>query len=379
MSQPSDPRLDERREEIESIDRQILDLVRRRIGIVEEIGRIKKDARIPLRNFRVEERVKERLREHARSLGVDERLGDDLALFLIRKAVEVQSQTVDAAYAGDRMRVLVVGGLGGMGKWISRFLNIQGHQVWVHDTAPVDSMFPRAETLEAGVAEADLVIVAVPMSACPDVLRSIAKCKPKGVVAEMCSLKSQVTPVIRELRNDGIRAVSFHPMFGPDAKLLSGKQIVLCRDGHGDDEDLVRGLFADTSARLIDVPLEDHDRFMAVVLGMAHLLNLGFAGALSHFGVPFDELSRVASVTFLKQIVTTREVVTENPSLYYEIQKMNPSTKAVLDSLVRSFEAIRETIDGSDPEAFGALMRENRDYFGEVPAPRRADLWEVLG
>ncbi len=378
MSDSGDSRLEEHRREIESLDAEILGLVRRRIAIVESIGRIKSRTGTPLRNFEVEEKVRARLRGLCHELGVEERLGDELAVFLIRKAVEVQSPIVDAVYGGDRLRVLVVGGLGGMGRWLSRFLNTQGHRVQVHDTASRESMFPRAATLEAGVEDADLVFVAVPMSACAGVLQRIADCRPKAILVEICSLKAHLRDSIRSLREAGSRVVSIHPMFGPEARLLTGKQIVICRDGHDDDEAIVRGLFEETSARLVDLAFDEHDRAMAAVLGMAHLVNLGFARALSHFGIEFPELLRVASVTFLKQIVTTREVVHENPSLYYEIQSMNPATPAVLDAIGKSFGELRDALDAGDFARFAELMETDRAWFDRGDAPGRTDLWEAV-
>lgn len=377
MSDAGESRLDEHRREIEALDAEILRLVRRRISIVESIGRIKSETRTPLRDFDVEEKVKARLRGLCHELGVEERLGDELAVFLIRKAVEVQSPIVDAVYGGDRMRVLVVGGLGGMGRWLSRFLNTQGHRVQVHDTASRESMFPRATTLEAGVADADLVLLAVPMSSCADVMRRVAECAPRGILVEICSLKSHLRETISELREAGHRIVSMHPMFGPETRLLTGKQIVICRDGNEADETVVRGLFEETSARIVELSFDEHDRAMAAVLGMAHLVNLGFAGALSHFGIAFPELLRVASVTFLKQIVTTREVVHENPSLYFDIQRMNPATPAVLDAIAASFAELRAALDDGDFARFAALMNAERAWFDEGEAPGRADLWEA--
>lgn len=379
MAESNEAELDAKRVAIEALDAEILSLVRKRISIVEEIGRIKHETRTPLRNFGVEERVKDRLRGLCRELGVQESLGEDLALFLIRKAVEVQSPIVDAVYAGDHMKVLVVGGLGGMGKWISRFLHIQGHEVRVHDTSSGESLFQRAMTLEAGVADADLIVLAVPMSSCPDVLRAVVGCRPRGIVTEICSLKSHLEPALAEAREAGVRVVSFHPMFGPEARLLTGKQIALCRADNPEGEAVVRGLFSDTSAQLIELPFDRHDHYMGAVLGMAHLVNLGFAGALSHFGIPFPELMQVASVTFLKQIITTHEVIRENPKLYYEIQRMNPSTTPVLESLIASFQRLQATIESGDGEGFAEMIAESRTYFGEATAPSRSQMWEVTG
>lgn len=362
MSESPDP-LEQHREEIRALDAEILRLVARRAGVAREIGQRKRDARIPLRDFEVESRVVDRLRRRAVELGLPGDLGEDLALFLIDKAVELQGPIVDSVYDGDRRRVLVVGGLGGMGKWISHFLNVQGHTVHVLDPAEGDSIFPRAASLEAGLAWAELTLLAVPIGACPDVLRRVGVASPPGVVAEMCSVKSHLLPLLADLRARGVRVASFHPMFGPSVRMLSGKRIVICRGGSREDEAVVEDLFASTSARLVEVPLEEHDRAMAAVLGLAHLVNLGFARALERYGIPSAHLDDVAGVTFRRQAATTREVASENPRLYYEIQERNPHTDAALRTLIASLEELRTAVENADEAAFGAIMEAGRRFF----------------
>ena len=84
----------------------------------------------------------------------------------------------------------------------------------------------------------------------------------------------------------------------------------------------MRGLFAETSARLVEMSAEEHDRRMGLVLGLTHLSNFVFARALSHSKLSAADLDEVAGVTFTKQLVTTREVTAENPGLYFEIQAL---------------------------------------------------------
>ncbi|MDP6462081.1 MAG: prephenate dehydrogenase/arogenate dehydrogenase family protein, partial [Gemmatimonadota bacterium] len=332
--------LSKHRREIQSLDGEILRLIAKRGEIAHEIGMLKRDARIPLRNYEVESRVVTRLRDRARELGLDGSVGEELAVFLIRRAVETQSPLVDSLHDGDRRRVLVVGGCGGMGRWVSRFLHVQGHTVRVHDPADAEGGFPRVSTLAEGAAWAELTLLAVPIGATAAALHEIASHNPPGVVAEMCSVKSHLVDDLSALRERGVRVVSFHPMFGPGARVLSGKQVLICRAGHARDEAIVEELFTATSAQVVPVDLAEHDRHMAAVLGMAHLLNVGFARALDLFGLSFAELAAVSGVTFRRQAGTTREVASENPRLYYEIQERNPHTKEVLRTLIDAFEEI---------------------------------------
>jgi chorismate mutase/prephenate dehydrogenase len=293
---------------------------------------------------------------------LDEGLGRDLAAFLIGKAVEEQAVHRDTVYQGNSLRALVIGGKGGMGRWIARFLRGQGHRVTINDPDTAGTDFIEEADLAAATRNADLIVIAVPMSVCSQILDQLSQFDVKGVVAEMCSLKGHLLRQMEQLREDGMRLVSFHPLFGPDVRMLSGRTIVFCEEGRSKDLDVVRGLFVETSARLVDMPSAEHDRRMGLVLGLTHLANLVFARALSHSSVGAAQLNEVAGVTFTKQLGTTCEVAAENPGLYFEIQALNQLTPETGKWLRRSLDEWLQVVESDDAEAFTGLMTSCRDY-----------------
>jgi|WetSurMetagenome_2_1015567.scaffolds.fasta_scaffold05305_7 chorismate mutase / prephenate dehydrogenase len=362
---PSVKALERHRAAIEALDARILGLVARRLDEAQAIGELKGSRGIPLRNFEVEAQVRGRLEALATGLGRRGDLGRDLALFLIERSLETQAPIIESAYSGDRLKALVVGGMGGMGRWLAGFLAGQGHDVQVYDVASGQCPWPRCADLGQGVLWADLVLVSVPMSACSAVLEAIGRHRPKAVVGEICSLKGHLLPTLERLRADGLKLVSLHPMFGPDVRMLSGRNIVVCTEGDGSARDLVKGLFASTSANLVEMSAAEHDRRMGAVLGLSHLANLAFARALGHSGLPFCKLGAASGVTFLKQVATTRDVVGENPELYYEIQALNAVTPETFAWLERALDDYRRAIEKGDEPAFVALMRDSASYFRE--------------
>jgi chorismate mutase/prephenate dehydrogenase len=354
--------LEQHRRDIEALDRRILHLICERLELARQIGNLKVACGVPLRNFEVEAQVHGRLAKVCDDLGLDPELGRGLARFLIEKAVEEQASLMDSVYHGDHLEALVVGGKGGMGRWMARFLAGQGHRVRVYDPAPDTTPYEEATSLPGAAVRAHLIILAVPMSVCPEVLDELAEIRPGGVVAEMCSLKSHLSSQLDSLRARGLRVISFHPLFGPDVRMLSGRTIVFCSGGEANDRRLLSGLFARTSVSMVEMDLAEHDRRMALILGLTHLSNLVFARALSHSGVTASEMAEVAGVTFTKQLATTREVTDENPELYFQIQQLNPSTPETAGWLVQAVEEFAATVAGADAVAFAELMRGCRDY-----------------
>lgn len=353
----TDPRalLEQHRRDIEALDRRILHLVCERLELARQVGDLKRTLAVPVRNFGVEAQVYRRFEDASSLLGLDAGLGRDLARFLIEKAVEEQATLQDAVYSGDSLDTVVVGGKGGMGRWIGRFLAGQGHRVRVIDPSSGETPFEEAGSLADAVG-ADLIMVAVPMTVCPEILGELESLRPRGIVAEMCSLKGHLGPVLERLRSSGIRVISFHPMFGPDVKMLEGRTVAFCTDAPRADLDAVEGLFADTSAHLVEMGPAEHDHRMGLVLGLTHLANLVFARALVLSDVGPADLAEVAGVTFGRQLATTREVAAENPSLYYEIQSLNQLTPETGRWLHEALDEWLEAVEHRDDSRFAELM-----------------------
>src|SRR5262245_35730332 len=157
-------RLDELRAELGAIDKELLRLAARRQAAAQEIGRIKRDAGVPVRDFRQERDVIERARTAATEHGLAPQLGEELILALIRESLTVQERDrVAAQGAGGGRRVLVIGGAGRMGRWFVRFLTAQGWAVEVADPSGTVDGVPCSADWRALTLDHDLIVVAAPM------------------------------------------------------------------------------------------------------------------------------------------------------------------------------------------------------------------------
>ncbi|WP_425293266.1 chorismate mutase [Halobacterium rubrum] len=82
---PDDMTLDELREEIESIDREIVDLIARRTYVAETIADVKAEQGLSTTDESQEEAVMERAGENAAAFGVD----DNLVKAIFRLLIEL--------------------------------------------------------------------------------------------------------------------------------------------------------------------------------------------------------------------------------------------------------------------------------------------------
>jgi chorismate mutase len=160
------------RAEVADYDRRILELIAQRLETTRAIGEIKQREGLPIRDFRVEVDVLRRARERARTLGLDERVAEEISERLMAAAVQTQAELPPVIPSGPRKHVHVVGGHGRMGSWLTRFFESQGHRISVTDPGPgpfADHQRPLAQA----VRECDVVVLATNLSSTEPILREL--------------------------------------------------------------------------------------------------------------------------------------------------------------------------------------------------------------
>lgn len=354
--------LEELRKKLDSIDTRLLESVAERQAVIREIAQTKQATGSPLRDYKREREVFQIARRNAERVGISPEVAESLMRQLIRYSLTMQEQRSMSVHAhGDGRRALIIGGSGKMGGWFAQFLDSQGFEVEVAD--------PRAEAGTGVLADwrqsdlrHDYIIVATPLGATNGILLELADRRPPGVVFDVGSLKSPLRSGLETLRKAGVRVSSLHPMFGPDVELLSGRHVLFVDVGHREALESARALFNPTMAEQAVMTLDEHDRLIAYVLGLSHAVNIAFFTALAQSGESAPQLLKLSSTTFDAQFNIARNVASESPTLYFEIQHLNDFGAESLDALAKSVEAIRDSVRSGDEDRFTQLMIAGHEY-----------------
>jgi len=354
--------LDDLRDELSGVDRQLVNLIAERQRIVGEIGRSKQSSGTATRDYAREKDVLDMARAQAKDQDLDPDVAESVLRQLIRISLESQERDrVIAEGKGDGRRVLVIGGAGKMGGWFVDFFASQGFTVTSADPSLGDGPGQFSDWTEAGV-EYDVIMVAAPLAVSGRILAQLAVLRPKGLVFDIGSLKSPLIDGLQELQKTGCRVTSLHPMFGPDTRLLSGHHLIFCDVGSKEATADAKELFGSTMVEQIDMSLDDHDRLIAYVLGLSHALNVAFFTALAESGEAAPKLARMSSTTFDAQLLVSAAVAQDNPHLYFEIQRLNKFGIEPLDALCEASNRIRELVLSGDESEFVDLMEKGRAY-----------------
>jgi prephenate dehydrogenase len=172
-----------------------------------------------------------------------------------------------------------------------------------------------AEAPDAKLAEAQLVMLAVPVKAFAEVLSNIRPHLSASVIlTDTGSVKSPLLQMMHAPEYAGIGFVGGHPIagsenFGPLAareNLFSGKRCILTPE-MDTDRDVVRTvceMWESMGSMVSEMDAEDHDQMFASVSHLPHLLayasiqaiaDSSTPEALSHSGAGLKDFSRIAS------------------------------------------------------------------------------------
>jgi chorismate mutase/prephenate dehydrogenase len=358
------------RDSIAEVDRALLELLRRRMELSAEVGRIKTESGAPVEVRDVEHKVLTRARQHAEACGVSEEVMASVFEAIIRGSIERQYRVGISLREQRGGRMLIVGGAGAMGTWFRGFLELAGHTVDISDPSLGSLPGPHPPGRFARLDEiADLdryaaIWVAVPLHRTASVLEELITRRPKGAIVEVASIKAPLLGALARARDEGVKVFALHPMFGPGKSFYETLTFVLAAQGDpAEDKRLLAPLLTHPYTRLVAVPFPHHDRLMGWLLGLAHMTNILFGATLVKSGIEPAELHACASTTFSRQAATALHVLSEDPDLYLDIQYLNPYRNEV-------YGGIREALD----HLVGLVSERDREGFRETLAAGRSAL-----
>ena len=346
--------LDGLRNGIADIDREIVRLIAERTDIARKIGDIKISEGASIRDAATESRVIKRYVEEGRKRGLDADAMETVARTVIREAVDAESGLSKACI---RKKVAVIGGSGKMGGWTASLMERSGHDVMIIDPASGNGLTVK------DCKDCDTVVVSVPIHSVSGILCQLKDiCRKDTLIFDLSSMKTPVAGTLKDMATS-MKVCSVHPMFGPSASSLYDRNLIVCDCGCRAAAEEAAALFDDRGANIRIMDIDEHDSYMAYVLGLTHAVNIALFTVLQRSGFTFSDLKTVASTTFNKGLDTNRSVASEDPMLYYEIQHTNAHRDRMWSLFSDAVRDLREASMSDDPERFTELMDAGREYF----------------
>ncbi len=182
-------------------------------------------------------------------------------------------------FPGNDVRGTTLGfiGLGAFGRFAARHLAPHFQTVF-YDPEVRDLPAPLKYWVEpasiAEVAASDIVVLAMPVQHLSDVVRAITPLlRPGTLVLDVCSVKSEPLDILSGLPAH-VDIVGTHPVFGPQSgkRGITGLPIALVPLRGHRTHIVKRFLRENLGLHVVVTTAEEHDRQMASVQGLTHLI-----------------------------------------------------------------------------------------------------------
>ena len=342
---------------VDVLDRDLLQIVARRMAIVGEIAAYKRQHGLRIRDSARERELLADRCERAEALGLPSGEMESVFRVLLRAGRDHQaSLRAELPYETQTRTVAVIGGHGGMGALMVRLFGDLGHQVIVAD---VDTALSAGDAASV----ADAVVVSVPIDATEQVIRAIGpRLREDAVLLDVTSIKQ--APVTAMLEATRASVVGTHPMFGPNVHSLQGQRVVVCRARGDEWANWVVRMFEARGLSVQETTPSHHDRVMAVVQVLTHFQTQVLGLTLARIGTPLDETLRFTSPAYLMELYVTARHFAQSPELYGPIEMRNPATAHVTSAFEKAAAEVAEILGSGDRDRFRHLFDEVRDFFG---------------
>ena len=181
--------------------------------------------------------------------------------------------------------------------------------------------------------------------------------KRDSYLIEISSQKSKTAQTLLKVPSK-VQPICVHPMFGPGTKKLDGKNMIIVPIRDTQKElTITKSLFP--SANFVTIDAIEHDKKIAVILGLTHLINILFANILGK-----DEkillTEKMAGTTFKAQKIITESILTESPELIETIIS-NPEVRRYAEEFWKDMGKILTNSQEGKSEDIINYIKSSRD------------------
>jgi chorismate mutase/prephenate dehydrogenase len=342
---------------VDVLDRDLLQIVARRMALVGEIAAFKRQHGLRIRDLERERDIIDDRSRRAEAMGLPRGEMESVFRVLMRASRDHQAALrAELPYETASRTIAVIGGRGGMGALMVRLFGDLGHQVLVVD---VDTDLTAADAAPV----ADVVVISVPIDATESVIRSVGpRVRDDALLMDVTSIKE--APIAAMLASTRASVVGTHPMFGPNVHSLQGQRVVVCRARGEEWADWVVRMLQARGLTVQETAPSHHDRMMAVVQVLTHFQTQVLGLTLARLGTPLDETLRFTSPAYLMELYVTARHFDQSPDLYGPIEMRNPATAHVTNAFGAAANEVADVLASGDRERFRQLFAEVRDFFG---------------
>ncbi|UAB70948.1 bifunctional chorismate mutase/prephenate dehydrogenase [Vibrio sp. SCSIO 43132] len=348
--------LNELRDQIDQVDKQMVDLLAQRLALVEKVGEVKSEHGLPIYVPEREAAMLASRREEAEKQGVPPQLIEDILRRTMRESYTSEKDSGFKCLNPDLGSVVIVGGHGQLGGLFGRMFRLSGYNVKVLGSQD----WERADEILDG---AGLVVVTVPIHLTESVIAKLGNLPENCILCDLTSIKAKPLAAMMDTHQGPV--VGLHPMFGPDVPSLAKQVVVFC-DGRG--EDSYHWLLKQIEiwgASLCKCEAQEHDHGMTLIQALRHFTSFAYGLHLSGENPNIDNLLQLSSPIYRLELAMVGRLFAQDPNLYADIILSSEDNIEMIKRFHQSFGSALEMLEKADKTAFVESFEKVGDWFGD--------------
>ncbi|XAW89192.1 bifunctional chorismate mutase/prephenate dehydrogenase [Vibrio sp. CDRSL-10 TSBA] len=348
--------LNELRDQIDAVDKQMVELLARRLALVEKVGEVKSQHGLPIYAPDREAAMLASRREEAERKGVPPQLIEDILRRTMRESYASEKDSGFKCLNPELRSVVIIGGHGQLGGLFARMFKLSGYQVKVLGSKDWD----RADEM---LSDAGMVVVTVPIHLTLGVIEKLNNLPADCILCDLTSVKNK--PLKAMLAAHQGPVVGLHPMFGPDVPSLAKQVIVYC-DGRGEEHyQWLLKQFSIWGASLCQIDAAEHDHGMTLIQALRHFTSFAYGLHLSKVNPNLAQLLQLSSPIYRLELAMVGRLFGQDPNLYGDIILSSEENITMIEDFYRNFGQAVKLITDRDKQGFITNFDKVSQWFGE--------------
>lgn len=349
--------LSQLREQIDVVDKQILELLETRLNLVAQVGEVKSEHGVPIYAPDREAAMLASRRQEAEDKGISPDLIEDILRRIMRESYASENDSGFKCLKPELRPITILGGNGQLGRIFTRMFTLSGYDVRVMGSRDWD----RAEEL---LSDAGLVIVSVPINVTCDIIHKVTPYLADDcILADFTSIKHEPLQAMMDAHSGPV--VGLHPMFGPDISSLA-KQVVAYCDGRMPQEyQWLLEQMTMWGAKIELISAAEHDQNMSLIQAMRHFNSFVYGVHLAQEDPNLEKLIALSSPIYRLELAMVGRLFAQDPVLYADIIMSSPRNIEMIKRFHQRFGDAIALLENRDKESFVKDFQQVERWFGD--------------
>ncbi len=249
-------------------------------------------------------------------------------------------------------------GTGAMSRWFAERLRHEGYRVLLTGRSTRKSP-------EEMIAEVDVVIICVPISATAATIRRYGPLIADGKGLILLAGESETTlQAAIDSTGEGVEVMLVHNLWGPQAATMKDKNVAVVRTPRSGRLCTEFEQFLYKHGAVIHKDdAEKHDLLMGVGQKLPTIISVALAMTLGKHGITGDDISSHSTLTSLYGILAMARVHSQNPRTYAEIMATHGAGRRIVRDFAENLATVIAKADAGEIDRLCELIADNAGHF----------------